>query len=80
MIKAWEHYATSHYLSLVLQEVVDSAPLFPEVLASFEEWLQKWKMGSKRSFAVVTDGPWDMGKFLKDQCMVSPQVTQMLDE
>ena len=57
-------------LKLFPKEDVDKAPLFHEVLSSFEEWLEKHKLGTKYSFAIVTDGPWDLGKFLKDQCMV----------
>ena len=53
-----------------MQDDVDGAPLFSDALASFDEWVARKKLGSKYSFAVVTDGPWDMGHFLKNQCQV----------
>lgn len=58
-------------LTGITQNDVDTAPLFTEVLTSFEEWLQKKKLGTRYSFAIVTDGPWDMGHFLKSQCVLS---------
>ena len=50
---------------------MDKAPLFADALLSFNEWITQKKLGTKYSFAIVTDGPWDMGKFLQDQCKVS---------
>ena len=61
-------YCSQIYFS---QEEVDRAPLFVDVLESFNNWVVKKQLGTKYSFAVVTDGPWDMGKFLKDQCKVT---------
>jgi len=49
---------------------VDKAPLFTDALASFNDWITEKRLGTKYSFAMVTDGPWDMGKFLQDQCKV----------
>jgi hypothetical protein len=57
-------------LSFFSQDDVDNAPYFSEVLLSFDQWIQSKKLGTKYSFAIVCDGPWDMGKFLKDQCEV----------
>lgn len=59
------------YSVLILQEQVDVAPEFPVVLEQFEKWLTKHKLGTKNKFAMVTDGPWDMGRFLFGQCTVS---------
>jgi 3'-5' exoribonuclease 1 len=53
-----------------LQNIVDKAPSFHEVLASFEKWLQNKKLGSEYSFAILTDGSKDVGHFLKRQCVV----------
>jgi len=58
-------------LTGISQEQVDNAPEFPAVLEQFEEWLAKHKLGSKNKFAMVTDGPWDMGRFLYLQCISS---------
>lgn len=53
-----------------LQDQVDNAKEFPEVLEEFQLWLAKHKLGTKNKFAMVTDGPWDMGRFLFGQCQV----------
>jgi len=58
-------------LTGIEQEQVDNAAEFPEVLSQFEEWLSKHKLGTKNKFAMVTDGPWDMGRFLYGQCILS---------
>nr|CAD7591755.1 unnamed protein product [Timema genevievae] len=58
-------------LTGITQDQVESASLFPEVLANFEAWLAKHKLGTKHKYAVVTDGPWDMGRFLYGQCKIS---------
>ncbi|XP_054272880.1 3'-5' exoribonuclease 1-like isoform X2 [Macrosteles quadrilineatus] len=58
-------------LTGIEQEQVDIAAEFPEVLAQFEQWLSKHKLGTKNKFAMVTDGPWDMGRFLFGQCDIS---------
>lgn len=42
----------------------------------FERWLEKHVLSRKKSrFAVVTDGPWDMGRFLIQQCKVCVNVS-----
>ncbi|ESN99940.1 hypothetical protein HELRODRAFT_113361 [Helobdella robusta] len=59
-------------LTGITQDTVDKAPVFVEVLNSFEDWLRKRSLGSKdNKFAVVTDGPWDMSRFMYQQCMHS---------
>ncbi|ELT98575.1 hypothetical protein CAPTEDRAFT_130678 [Capitella teleta] len=56
-------------LTGISQDQVDSSPLFPEVLTSVESWLHRNKYCGKgvRS-AFVTDGPWDMSRFMYLQC------------
>ncbi len=58
-----------------MQADVDAAPLFASVLESFNEWLCSKQLGTKLSYAVVCDGPWDCGRFLRNQCKYS----QVLD-
>lgn len=58
-------------LTGITQEQVDNAEEFPAVLEKFEAWLKKHKLGTKNKYAVVTDGPWDMGCFLYGQCKLS---------
>ncbi|XP_066993027.2 3'-5' exoribonuclease 1 isoform X1 [Anabrus simplex] len=58
-------------LTGITQEKVDNSQPFDEVLESFEAWLKKHKLGSKFKYGVVTDGPWDMGRFLYGQCKIS---------
>lgn len=59
-------------LTGITQDKVNFAPMFPEVLQKFEDWLSKNKLTTKpHKFAIVTDGPWDMGRFLYQQCLMS---------
>lgn len=59
-------------LTGITQELVNFAPEFPEVLKKFEEWLKEHNLLQKSGrFAVVTDGPWDMGRFMYLQCKTS---------
>ncbi|GFO48394.1 3'-5' exoribonuclease 1 [Plakobranchus ocellatus] len=58
-------------LTGITQTVVDQAQYFPEVLAEFEEWMASHKLGTEHKFAVLTDGPWDMSRFLKTQTEIS---------
>ncbi|CAL8115300.1 unnamed protein product [Orchesella dallaii] len=63
-------------LTGITQSMVDEAPTFPEVLVEFEEWLRSFKIAvneheSGHSFAIVTDGSYDMGHFLYKQCIIS---------
>lgn len=54
------------------------APEFPEVLKKFEEWLKEHNLLQKSGrFAVVTDGPWDMGRFMYLQCKVILQLEEL---
>ncbi|KAK7110273.1 3'-5' exoribonuclease 1-like [Littorina saxatilis] len=58
-------------LTGVNQSEVDNASEFPAVLNQFEEWMQARGLGCKHSFAVVTDGPWDIQRFMSKQCEIS---------
>lgn len=53
------------------QEVVDKADLFPEVLVQFENWMKSHNLGLTKTYMIVTDGPFDMGRFLYLQCQHS---------
>ncbi|XP_050398100.1 3'-5' exoribonuclease 1 [Patella vulgata] len=63
-------------LTGITQDKVDTAEEFPVVLQKFEEWLKSHRLGGKRGFkfAVATDGPWDMRRFLYYQCQMSDLV------
>merc|ERR1739838_480809 len=58
-------------LTGITQDNVNFAPEFSEVLSKFELWLLEnnltFEDSRSQSFAVVTDGPWDMGRFLVKQ-------------
>ena len=41
---------------------------FPDVLISVEKFLESHQLGTTYKFAIATDGPWDMQKFLNLQC------------
>lgn len=62
-------------LTGITQDNVNFAPEFSEVLTKFESWLHENNLNygenGNRSFAVITDGPWDMGRFLIRQCKQS---------
>lgn len=58
-------------LTGISQKTVDDADDFTVVLKKFESWLTKHKLGTKNKYALVTDGPWDMSKFLFLQCNIS---------
>ncbi|XP_064600584.1 3'-5' exoribonuclease 1-like isoform X2 [Liolophura sinensis] len=58
-------------LTGITQSQVDTADSFPLVLKSMEKWMESQCLGSERSFAVATDGPWDMSRFLNGQCSLS---------
>ncbi|XP_053406434.1 uncharacterized protein LOC123546709 [Mercenaria mercenaria] len=58
-------------LTGITQEKVDKADLFPEVLGRVETWLQDRQLGVEKSYAVLTDGPWDMFRFMYYQCKES---------
>lgn len=48
----------------ITQSTVDSSDTFPVVHSRFLQWMEKHSLGTKYSFSVVTDGPFDMGRFL----------------
>jgi inhibitor of KinA sporulation pathway (predicted exonuclease) len=50
-------------LTGIRQEQVDRGDTFPEVLAQFEEWLER-----QGDFRFVTCGDWDLGSMLPRQC------------
>lgn len=58
-------------LTGITQEQVDSAETFDKVMDHFKKWLKKNYLGVKYKFAIVTDSPWDMSKFLYSQCHYS---------
>lgn len=55
-------------LTGISQETVDKADTFPTVLENFTVWLEEKGLGSKNTFALVTDGPFDVGRFLRLAC------------
>jgi len=58
-------------LTGITQKMVDEAEPFPEVLQRVVAWLQERELGTKYKYAILTDGAWDMSKFLNIQCRVS---------
>lgn len=54
-------------LTGISQAQVDSSPTFETVLRRFDEWLNK-QVTPKEKFCIATDGPWDLNKFLQQQC------------
>jgi len=58
-------------LTGIEQSTVDSANTFPQVLENFNVWLEEKGLGSTYTFALVTDGPFDVGRFLRLSCQQS---------
>ncbi|XP_063776111.1 3'-5' exoribonuclease 1 isoform X2 [Pseudophryne corroboree] len=58
-------------LTGITQDVVDKADTFPTVLQSVVNWIREKELGTKYKYAILTDGSWDMSKFLNMQCHVS---------
>ncbi|MBN3319287.1 ERI1 exoribonuclease, partial [Atractosteus spatula] len=58
-------------LTGITQKTVDGADTFPTVLQKVVDWLQSKELGTKYKYAVLTDGAWDMSKFLNIQCRIS---------
>uniref|UniRef100_A0A8B9GRV2 Exoribonuclease 1 n=1 Tax=Astyanax mexicanus TaxID=7994 RepID=A0A8B9GRV2_ASTMX len=58
-------------LTGITQEMVDEADTFPKVFRRVVSWLQKKELGTKYKYALLTDGSWDMSKFLYTQCRLS---------
>ncbi|ROL47527.1 3'-5' exoribonuclease 1 [Anabarilius grahami] len=52
-------------------KMVDDAKPFNQVLKQAVSWLQKKELGRKYKYTFLTDGSWDMGKFLNTQCKLS---------
>jgi len=55
-------------LTGIRQETVDLADTFPKVLDRFNAWLETHSLGLTHTFALVTDGPFDVGRFLRLAC------------
>ncbi|CAI9565197.1 unnamed protein product [Staurois parvus] len=58
-------------LTGITQDVIDQADTFPVVLQSVVDWMREKELGTKYKYALLTDGSWDMSKFLNMQCRVS---------
>ncbi|KAL7854165.1 hypothetical protein AOLI_G00210090 [Acnodon oligacanthus] len=58
-------------LTGIAQEMVDEADAFPRVFRRVVAWLQEKELGTKYKYALLTDGSWDMSKFLYTQCRLS---------
>ena len=56
-------------LTGIEQETVDKADTFPQVLERFNTWLESHQLGTKHTFALITDGPFDVGRFLRLSCL-----------
>lgn len=58
-------------LTGITQKMVDEADPFQSVLQRVVAWLQERELGTKYKYAILTDGAWDMSKFLNIQCRIS---------
>lgn len=58
-------------LTGISQETVNAADTFDQVHAEFLRWMEGHGFGVDSTFTVVTDGPFDMGRFLHLQCLQS---------
>ncbi|XP_047431175.1 3'-5' exoribonuclease 1 [Mugil cephalus] len=58
-------------LTGITQKMVDEADPFPDVLRRVVAWLQERELGTKYKYTILTDGAWDMSKFLNIQCRIS---------
>ncbi|OWF46663.1 3'-5' exoribonuclease 1-like [Mizuhopecten yessoensis] len=58
-------------LTGITQTDVDASEEFPAVFQRVEEWMREKHLGEGNKFAVVTDGPWDVSRFLCLQCQHS---------
>ncbi|XP_069482369.1 3'-5' exoribonuclease 1 isoform X3 [Ambystoma mexicanum] len=52
-------------------DIVDAADSFPQVLQNVVDWMRQKELGMKYKYAILTDGSWDMSKFLNMQCRTS---------
>jgi len=55
-------------LTGINQETVDRANTFPTVLNNFHKWMSEQGLGTTSTFALVTDGPFDVGRFMRLSC------------
>ncbi|KAI1727545.1 exonuclease domain-containing protein [Ditylenchus destructor] len=56
------------HLTGITQDKVNNAPVFPDVLKSFRQWMQVNRVGREMTnFAFITDGSTDFGSFLQRQ-------------
>jgi len=55
-------------LTGITQETVDKADDFPTVLNQFQDWLNLKKLGTEHTFAIATDGPFDIARFFLLSC------------
>ncbi|XP_033920889.1 3'-5' exoribonuclease 1 isoform X1 [Melopsittacus undulatus] len=58
-------------LTGITQDIVDKAETFTQVLQNVIEWMRQRELGTKYSYSMLTDGSWDMSKFLNTQCRIS---------
>lgn len=58
-------------LTGITQDIIDQADTFPVVLQNVVDWMRQKELGTKYKYAILTDGSWDMSKFLNMQCRVS---------
>ncbi|XP_023573431.1 3'-5' exoribonuclease 1 isoform X2 [Octodon degus] len=58
-------------LTGITQDQVDGADTFPEVLKKVIDWMKLKELGTKYKYCILTDGSWDMSKFLNIQCQLS---------
>jgi 3'-5' exoribonuclease 1 len=59
-------------LTSIEQSTVDAADVFDNVHRRFVEWMFiKHELGMRNTYSILTDGPFDMGRFLFLQCQHS---------
>ncbi|KAI5211174.1 3'-5' exoribonuclease 1 isoform X1 [Manis pentadactyla] len=58
-------------LTGITQDQVDRADTFPLVLKKVIDWMKLKELGTKYKYSILTDGSWDMSKFLNIQCRLS---------
>lgn len=58
-------------LTGITQEIVNNSATFTDVFTQWQEWLLQKGLSYSNRFAIVTDGPWDLERFLWLQCCKS---------
>ncbi|KAL9852265.1 3'-5' exoribonuclease 1-like [Geothlypis trichas] len=58
-------------LTGITQDIVDKDDIFHQVLQNVVEWMRQRELGTKYSYSMLSDGSWDMSKFLNIQCRIS---------